>query len=189
MEANIFNFQSHRQSGFNFQLINVLFVCLGNICRSPIAEGVFQNLVQQAGLSDRIQCDSAGTASYHIGSLPDRRMRQIAQEAGLVLTHRSRKLMGDDFYNFDYIVAMDETNFEDIRNQSYRSSGFYFPEDQLFLYREFDPEVQPEDAPEQFSVPDPYYEDIAAFEEVYRIVKRCGVRFLEFIVEKNKLES
>ncbi|MPR34515.1 low molecular weight protein-tyrosine-phosphatase [Salmonirosea aquatica] len=169
-------------------MIKVLFVCLGNICRSPLAEIVFNNLIQQASLSTHIQCDSAGTASYHIGSLPDRRIRQIGQEKGLVLTHRSRKLAGDDFYNFDYIVAMDEANFEDIRNQSYRSSGFYFPEDRLFLYREFDSEVQASDPREHFSVPDPYYEDIVFFEEVYRIVERCGTRFLEFIIEKNNLK-
>jgi protein-tyrosine phosphatase len=165
-------------------MINVLFICLGNICRSPIAEGVFQNIVQQAGLTDKIQCDSAGTASYHIGSLPDRRMRQIALERGIKLTHNARKLNGDDFYNFDYIVAMDEANFDDIRNQSYRSSGFYFPEDRLFMYREFDPERQ-----DAIDVPDPYYEDISMFEEVYEIVERCGIEFLEFIIQKNQLRK
>ena len=169
-------------------MIKVLFVCLGNICRSPIAEGVFRDLVEKEGLSDAIQCDSAGTASYHIGSLPDRRMRQIAQQNGLDLRHKSRKLAGDDFYTFDYIVAMDEANFEDIRNQSYRSSGFYFPEDRLFLYRQFDSDVQGSAEPEHFSVPDPYYEDIAAFEEVYLIVERCGLSLLDFIIEKNNLK-
>ena len=169
-------------------MIKVLFVCLGNICRSPIAEGVFRDLVEKASLSDAIRCDSAGTASYHIGSLPDRRMRQIAQQKGLDLRHKSRKLAGDDFYVFDYIVAMDVANFEDIRNQSYRSSGFYFPEDRLFLYRQFDPQVQASDAPEDFNVPDPYYEDIAAFEEVYDIVERCGANLLEFIIDKNNLK-
>jgi protein-tyrosine phosphatase len=163
-------------------MLHVLFVCLGNICRSPMAEGVFQQLVQQAGLSGSISTDSAGTASYHIGSLPDRRMRQVAQEYGITLTHRGRKLSGDDFYHFDYIVAMDETNYEDIRNQSYRSSGFYYPEDRLFLYRQFDPTP---DA--SLAVPDPYYEDISAFDEVYQIVERCGTHFLEFLIETNQL--
>lgn len=175
-------------------MIKVLFVCLGNICRSPIAEGVFRDSVEKAGLSDKIQCDSAGTASYHIGSLPDRRMRQIAQEKGVQLSHKSRKLAGDDFYDYDYIVAMDETNFQDIRNQSYRSSGFYFPEDRLFLFREFDPELENAEGTAhgdttQLSVPDPYYEDIAVFDEVYRIVERCGTRFLEFLIEKNELKK
>lgn len=161
-------------------MINVLFVCLGNICRSPIAEGVFRSLVEKAGLAEQIQCDSAGTSSYHIGSLPDRRMRQLALNYGINLTHKGRKLNGDDFYNFDYIIAMDEVNFEDIRNQSYRSSGFYFPEDRLFMYREFDPERT-----DSIDVPDPYYEDIAVFDEVYHIVERCGIHFLEFLKEKD----
>lgn len=170
-------------------MINILFVCLGNICRSPIAEGVFRDLVEREGLSKKIKCDSAGTASYHIGSLPDRRMRQIAWENDIELYHKSRKLAGDDFYNFDYIVAMDEANFQDIRNQSYRSSGFYFPEDKLFLFREFDPELIKPDDTAQLSVPDPYYEDIAVFDEVYRIVVRCGAQFLEYLVEKNQLKK
>ncbi len=165
-------------------MINVLFVCLGNICRSPIAEGVFRDLVNKAGLSDAIACDSAGTASFHIGSLPDRRMRQLAKSHGIDLRHQARKLNGDDFYNFEYIVAMDEANFNDIRNQSYRSSGFHIPEDQLFLYRQFDPEA----TEATLSVPDPYYEDIAVFDEVYQIVERCGTNFLAFLVEKNKLK-
>ncbi len=168
-------------------MIKVLFVCLGNICCSPIAEGVFRELVQKAGLSETIRCDSAGTASYHIGSVPDRRIRQIAQEKGIKLTHKARKLAGDDFYDFDYIVAMNENNFQDIRNQSYRSSGFYFPEDKLFMLREFDPEIENSGDSTQLSVPDPYYEDIAVFDEVYRIVERCGANFLKFLVEKNQL--
>ncbi len=165
-------------------MIHVLFVCLGNICRSPVAEGVFRKLVEDAGLSAVIQCDSAGTASYHIGNLPDRRMRQIAAQNGVQLTHRSRKLNGDDFYAYDYILAMDEINFEDIRNQSYRSSGFFYPEDQLFLYREFDPLQE-----DSSGVPDPYYEDISVFEDVFRIVERCGVQFLEFLIQKNQLRQ
>ncbi len=169
-------------------MIKILFVCLGNICRSPIAEGVFRDLVEKADLLEKIQCDSAGTASYHIGSLPDRRMRQIAQEHGIKLDHKARKLAGDDFYDFDYIVAMDEANFQDIRNQSYRSSGFYFPDDKLFLLREFDPELENAEDTDQLSVPDPYYEDIAVFDEVYRIVERCGVNFLKYLNEKNRLK-
>ena len=106
-------------------------------------------------MSKQIHCDSAGTASYHIGSPPDRRMRQIARENGIELTHHARKLTGEDFYDFDYIVAMDEANFGDIRNQSYRSSGFYFPEDKLFLYREFDPEQTNPEVPAQLDVPRP----------------------------------
>ncbi|GAB2766224.1 low molecular weight protein-tyrosine-phosphatase [Rhabdobacter roseus] len=156
---------------------------MGNICRSPVAEGVFRSLIEARGLQNAIQCDSAGTASYHVGSPPDRRMCQVAAALGVPLTHQARKLSGDDFYNYQYIIAMDEANFEDIRQQSYRSSGFYYPEDQLFLFREFD------SVPDAgLSVPDPYYEDISVFEEVFAIVHRCGENLLEFLVEKHGLK-
>lgn len=165
-------------------MIQILFVGLGNICRSPVAQAIFTGRVEQAGLSNSMTSDSAGTASYHIGSLPDRRMRQIAGSYGVNLTHKARKLSGDDFYNFDFILTMDEVNFEDVRNQSYRSSGFYFPEDRLFLFREFDPE--PGDA---LSIPDPYYEDIAAFDETYLMIERCVTGFLEFLLQKNQVKQ
>ena len=91
-------------------MLRVLFVCYGNICRSPVAEGVFRQLVNEAGLDDQIECDSAGTASFHIGQLPDRRTRENALEHGLALTHHARRIGGEDLAQFDYIVAMDETN-------------------------------------------------------------------------------
>jgi protein-tyrosine phosphatase len=147
-------------------MINILFVCLGNICRSPLAEGTFRELVAQKGVSDKITCDSAGTHGYHIGTLP----------------HNARKLSSDDFANFDYIVAMDESNLEHIQVQSYRSTGFYPEEGRIFLYRDFDQQADSQ------SVPDPYYEDMAAFEEVYQIVNRCGESFLEYLIKEHNLE-
>jgi protein-tyrosine phosphatase len=162
-------------------MISVLFVCLGNICRSPLAEGTFSHLVNQRGLSDKISCDSAGTHGYHIGALPDRRARRVAADYGIILNHQARKLSSDDFANFDYIVAMDESNLEHIQTQSYRSTGFYPEEGRMFLYREFD-----QDADSQ-NVPDPYYEDMVAFEQVYHIVTRCGERFLEYLIEEHNL--
>ncbi|AEI50868.1 low molecular weight protein-tyrosine-phosphatase [Runella slithyformis] len=162
-------------------MINVLFVCLGNICRSPLAEGVFRELVAQQGLTDTISCDSAGTHGYHIGALPDRRARRVAADYGIQLTHCARKLSSDDFANFDYIVAMDESNLEHIQTQSYRSTGFYPEEGRIFRFRDFDDEADGTD------VPDPYYEDMAAFENVYQIVSRCGERFLEYLVKEHKL--
>lgn len=162
-------------------MINVLFVCLGNICRSPLAEGVFRALVAQKDLTEKINCDSAGTHGYHIGALPDRRARRVAADYGIQLTHTARKLSSDDFANFDYIVAMDESNLEHIQTQSYRSTGFYPEEGRIFTYRNFDPQADESD------VPDPYYEDIAAFENVYQIVTRCGEQFLEYLIKEHKL--
>lgn len=92
----------------------VLFVCLGNICRSPAAEGVMNHLVAAANLSDRIVCDSAGTSSYHIGSSPDRRMTAAAKARGIVLTGEARQFQRADFDRFDAILAMDRENYQDI---------------------------------------------------------------------------
>ena len=95
-------------------MINVLFVCLGNICRSPLAEGVFNSLIEARGLSNKIQCDSAGTGGWHVGELPDGRTIDVAQRHGIELSHRGRKFSREDFKLFDYIVAMDHDNLQDI---------------------------------------------------------------------------
>lgn len=166
-------------------MLNVLFVCLGNICRSPVAEGVFRQLVKERGLETVIQCDSAGTSSYHIGDLPDRRTRENALEHGLKLTHRARKLSGEDLSLFDYLVAMDEANYEAIQYFSHRSTGLY-SEDNTVLLREFDP--QPDSGPGGLSVPDPYYEDAAVFEQVYQIVYRSCANFLNYLIEQHELQ-
>lgn len=102
-------------------MIKVLFVCLGNICRSPIAEATFRELVQQRGLEDQISCDSAGTAGYHIGQLPDQRTMKNAEKHGLKLTHRGRKLSAADLDAFDHIVVMDEANFKDVNDFYYKT--------------------------------------------------------------------
>lgn len=96
----------------------ILFVCLGNICRSPAAQGVMQALVDEAGLSDRFELDSAGTYSGHKGQLPDNRMRIHARRRGYELTHRSRPVTESDFDRFDIIVAMDASNLSDLRRMA-----------------------------------------------------------------------
>lgn len=164
-------------------MIRVLFVCLGNICRSPIAEGVFNELVRKEELEDSISCDSAGTAAYHIGKLADSRMRDVSLKNGFELTHRARQFIKQDFEEFDYILAMDESNFSNIERVEKDNSGFLFPVERLYLYREFDKESNG-----IRDVPDPYYENLEAFDEVYRIVHRCGKGFLDFIIEKHNLK-
>lgn len=94
--------------------MKLLFVCLGNICRSPSAENIMNHLIRQAGLEDKIQCDSAGTSSYHIGSAPDRRMNAAAKLRGIELVGHARQLTKADFEKFDLILAMDRENYEDI---------------------------------------------------------------------------
>lgn len=92
----------------------VLFVCLGNICRSPAAQGIFEHYVRENGLQDKIEVDSAGTYGGHRGELPDRRMRTAALYRGFALTHQSRQVRSIDFLDFDIIIAMDDQNYEDL---------------------------------------------------------------------------
>jgi protein-tyrosine phosphatase len=92
----------------------VLFVCLGNICRSPAAHGIFEHIVKENGFADRFEIDSAGTYGGHRGELPDKRMRTAALYRGYALTHRSRPVSSLDFLDFDLIVAMDDQNYEDL---------------------------------------------------------------------------
>jgi protein-tyrosine phosphatase len=162
-------------------MISVLFVCYGNICRSPVAEEVFRQLVTEAGLAEEILCDSAGTSSYHIGQLADRRTRENALEHGLTLTHRARRMTGEDLAQFDYFVAMDEMNLEAIEKLNHRSTGLH-SDDTIFLLREFDPDVNDEP-----NVPDPYYEGPEVFEEVYQISLRCCRQLLIYLAAQHKL--
>ena len=162
-------------------MISLLFVCLGNICRSPVAEGVFRQVVAEAGLSGQIECDSAGTASYHTGQLPDIRTRQNTLTHNLTLTHRARRMTGEDLARFTYIIAMDEANFENVMKLSQRSVGLTH-DDTIFLLREFDPAVS-----DQPNVPDPYYEGPDVFEEVYQIVYRCCGELLTYLRQQHTL--
>jgi protein-tyrosine phosphatase len=125
----------------------ILFVCLGNICRSPAAEGIMKHLIQEAGLTHQFQCDSAGTSSYHIGAQPDRRMAAAAQQRGLTLQGRSRQFHPEDFSKFDLILAMDRENYRTLL--SCDPSGQYHENIRLmcdFCRHYGDQEV-----------PDPYY--------------------------------
>ena len=107
------NMNNHNDLNINNKY-KVLFVCLGNICRSPAAQGIFEHIVRENGMEDRVEADSAGTYAGHRGELPDRRMRNAAMYRGYGLTHRSRPVSGLDFLDFDLIIAMDDQNYEDL---------------------------------------------------------------------------
>ncbi len=140
----------------------VLFVCLGNICRSPTAHGVFQKMVDDAGLTDKIFVDSAGTAAWHIGKSPDARSTAHAKARGYDLSAlRARQAVSADFDQFDYVLAMDKENLSNLQDIC-PNGAMSAP--QLFLY-EFSRKFN------ELEVPDPYYGGEAGFEHVLDLVE------------------
>lgn len=133
---------------------------MGNICRSPLAHGLFEHRVEQAGLADRITIDSAGTHAYHVGNLPDPRSQQTAQSHGIDLSsQRARQVKASDFEIFDYVVAMDRDNYALLSAQC---PGEH--QHKLKLFLEFASQL------EETEVPDPYYGGDSGFEQVYQLI-------------------
>ena len=154
------------------KIAEISFVCLGNICRSPLAQGVFQDLVNREKLDQKIFISSAGTSNWHIGSLPDERMRQTAKSKGIKLESRAQQFQSKDFNKFSLILAMDQSNL--IRLSEIAPNAL--PPDKLMLFRSFDPESNDDQ-----DVPDPYYGGAKGFEEVYSMVKRTCPPLLNYI--------
>lgn len=146
----------------------ILFVCLGNICRSPTAEGVFRKLVAERGWQDRFEIDSAGTGSWHVGHPPDERMTRAAHSAGYTLEGQARAVRTEDFSDFDHIFAMDASNLETLRQRAPQEEHA-----KIRLFRDADPEGPGLD------VPDPYYGGPEGFVEVVRIVERTSKALVE----------
>ena len=147
----------------------LLFVCLGNIIRSPLAEHLFDRAVAEAGLDGKFSVDSAGTAAYHIGESPDPRMRRTAAGHGLAYDGRARQVQPEDFERFDMILAMDRSNLRDLRALASTEEE----RAKVRLMRDFDPD------PDEPDVPDPYYGGPDGFEETFRIVERSVKGLLE----------
>ena len=154
------------------KIAEISFVCLGNICRSPLAQGVFQDLVNREKLDQKIFISSAGTGNWHIGNLPDERMRQTAQSKGIKLESRAQQFQSKDFNRFNLILAMDHSNLTRLSEIAPST----LPPDKLMLFRYFDPESN-----EDQDVPDPYYGGTKGFEEVYSMVKRTCPPLLDYI--------
>jgi protein-tyrosine phosphatase len=155
--------------------VSVLFVCHGNICRSPLAEGVFRHLAQQRGLSQRFEIDSAGVSSYHEGDPPDSRSAAVARQRGIELTGASRPLRAADLDRFDYVIVMDSPNLEAVERLARQTK----PLSAVRLMREFDA-----DADGDLNVPDPYYGGTRGFEDVHDIVERACSGLLDEIVRE-----
>lgn len=157
--------------------MRVLFVCLGNICRSPAAEGVFRKLVADRGLSDEIDIDSAGTSGYHHGEPADARMRTAATQRGYDLRSRSRRLTEDDLEEFDLVIAMDRKNLKDIREMRSGMAPEEQGKAQVKLLSEFLP------AGAEADVPDPYYGGDQGFETVLDMLEQGAENILHQLLE------
>src|SRR5262245_15853007 len=151
--------------------MRICFVCMGNICRSPTAEGVMARLVRDAGLADRVVVDSAGTGAWHIGELPDPQARAAARRRGIALDHRAQQFTRRDLDRYELGVAMDGVNLRPLRRIAAQRTS---PE--IRLLRSFDP-----DAPEGAEVPDPYGGGAAGFEHVLDLCERACAGLLAHV--------
>ncbi|HKO92470.1 MAG TPA: low molecular weight protein-tyrosine-phosphatase [Polyangiaceae bacterium] len=150
----------------------VCFVCLGNICRSPTAEGVLRSVLRSAGLEARVVVESAGTLGYHQGELPDRRSRAAARERGIELSSRARQFSPADWQRFDYVLAMDRQNLEHLAASAPNAAA----RAKLRLFRDFDPS-----APAGAEVPDPYYGGPEGFEHVLDLCQAAAQGLLQHL--------
>ena len=156
-------------------MVKVLFVCLGNICRSPTAHGVFEKLIADEGMQDVIGIDSCGTGAWHIGQPPDERTQRAAKERGYDLGHlRARKFSVDDFAEFDYILSMDTRNLADVIKKAPDDYGGVI---KLFLDYSEERNI--------LEVPDPYYGGDEGFERVFNIVESACQGLMKELKEKH----
>jgi len=154
--------------------VRILFVCLGNICRSPTAEGVMRRLVREHGLEGEIEIDSAGTGAWHVGSPPDPRSTQAARRRGTILEGAARQVTAADFERFDLLLAMDATNLHELRQRAPDEAA----RKKVRLLPEFDPASA--DAID-LDVPDPYYGGPRGFDTVLDLVEAACAGLLEEI--------
>lgn len=151
--------------------MSILFVCLGNICRSPLAEGIFRKKINEQGIAHLFHVDSCGTGDYHIGQLPDPRTTKNAVTNGVTLAHRCRQITTEDLLLFDHILAMDENNHRNIL----MLEGAHMHTNKIRLMRSFDSHTAEQ------NVPDPYYGNEKEFQEVFEILDRCTDGLLTFL--------
>ena len=154
--------------------MRLLFVCLGNICRSPTAQGVMTHLLEEQGLAGEIELDSAGTGGWHIGKPPDTRATEAARTRGITLEGQGRRISPEDFDRFDLLLAMDRENLVDVLALAPDETA----SEKVKLLREFDPEAV---ARGHLDVPDPYYGGADGFENVLDLVERACRGLLDHV--------
>jgi len=158
-------------------MVRILFVCMGNICRSPTAQGVFERLVEEHSLADVIEIDSAGTHAYHIGEQPDARASAAALKRGIDLSaQQARRVSPDDFDSFDYVLAMDRDNYDILVAGC--PSGMA---SRLRLFLDFAPDLEIRE------VPDPYYGGVSGFERVLDMIEQASEGLLAEIRQQHRL--
>jgi protein-tyrosine phosphatase len=150
--------------------MRICFVCLGNIVRSPLAENLFRQLIEEREIEGEYEVDSAGTSAFHVGEVPDGRMRSVARERGLFYSGKARQFTKNDFDNFDLILAMDRENKEVLTSLAVTEHH----RQKIRLLREYDPVADGE-----LDVPDPYYGGLDGFQNVYDLVERSILGLLE----------
>jgi len=158
-------------------MVRLCFVCLGNICRSPTAEGIMVHLIEKRGLSGSVQVESAGTGAWHVGERADPRSQETAIKRGVPLPSRARQFTAVDFTRFDYVLAMDRSNFEALRDLDEGAA-----EKRLYMFRNFDPTVS--GTPD---VPDPYYGGPNGFDDVFELCLRACEGLLEHVLTNHEL--
>jgi protein-tyrosine phosphatase len=158
--------------------IELCFVCLGNICRSPTAAGVMRHLVAEAGLSDRILVESAGTSGYHLGEPPDRRATAAAKRRGIDIKNQGKQFKREDLVRFDYVLAMDQDNLEDLLALDAQKKH----DGKIRLLRSFDPA-----SPPGAKVPDPYYGGDDGFDHVLDLCTAACERLLQHVRKEHRL--
>lgn len=187
------------------QKIKVLFVCLGNICRSPLAEGIFKKKIAEKGIEQYFEVDSAGTGDYHIGKQPDERTLRNAEKNAVKISHSARQIATPDLSLFDYILAMDAENMEKINALAEADAQI---DGKIFLMRDFEPGAHPgftkqeeqpftninslsENSDDIFTpdrdVPDPYFGGEEGFQEVFNILDRTVENFLQYVIKERNL--
>lgn len=155
--------------------VKILFVCLGNICRSPLAEAIFKHKIRERGLENQVEVNSCGTANYHVGHTPDPRTIKNALKNGVVIDHLGRQLCDQDLEEYDFIVAMDKRNQANILKLRTANDHSH----KIRLMRSYDLNPAGEE------VPDPYYSDEAEFQNVFDILSHSVDSFIQFLEKEH----